>query len=567
MTRRPKLARARRSVSFASVRQRRTGPSLTLDVVPERTPEQSEDDACQQRAPGNLVSSLPRRYSRNTLSNLGAAAVSVAIAVVTIPIMVHHLGTSRYGVWAVVASTVLYLELLELGLGGATVKYVAEFWERRDDTGLTRVVSTAFWALLPAGAVALLITAVLAVLVPHVLPIPPDLTSESRQLIALLGFDLACSLPMDVFGGVLFGLHRLDLLNLSVSLTAITQAIGWVAVLSAGGGLVALGVVTLIISLLGQLSRAVMVYRLLPGTSVRRVYADKAILSRFRRLSGWMALGDLNNVVSARLDPIVVGGVVGLAAAGVYSVGQRLASLATRATTPVVSAFFPHASALGAADDAQGLRSTLVLATRISAAVSLPVAVVVAWLAGPLLHVWVGEGFHGAVAVAVLLTVALTIGALGTPGAMILEGVGQPRLSALAAAMETCVNISLSVLLGIRYGLVGVAAATVVASSLVHLVFLLPATCRRLGVPWSSLYGHLCKAHLPAVAAASCVALVTGAAHGDTLGGVLWAAPLMLAVYVMVFLWTGVDRRERTMARERFLRRGKRLLLRDRSLA
>ena len=45
--------------------------------------------------------------------------MSIVIALVVTPVLVHGLGGTAYGIWALVGSTVLYLDLFNLGFGRA----------------------------------------------------------------------------------------------------------------------------------------------------------------------------------------------------------------------------------------------------------------------------------------------------------------------------------------------------------------------------------------------------------------------------------------------------------------
>src|SRR5258707_1184327 len=85
---------------------------------------------------------------------------------------------------------------------------------------------------------------------------------------ASAGVDMAVSIPMDTFGCGLVALQRYDLLNATLIVVAICQAVAWTIVLGSGGGLLALGIVTVVISLVGQASRYVLLRRLVPSFSL-----------------------------------------------------------------------------------------------------------------------------------------------------------------------------------------------------------------------------------------------------------------------------------------------------------
>ena len=218
------------------------------------------------RAPPDLGS--PQDSGGARCSNYAAAAVLMAAAFVTTPILTRHLGPERYGIWVLVGATIAYVELLDLGFGGAVVSAVARVSAADDQDGLERTLNSAFFLLLGLGVVALMAAILAAVILPIAMHLSGSLESTTQALLLLLGFAMAVSVPMDTFGCGLVALQRYDLLNATLIVVAICEAVAWTLVLVNGGGLLALGIVTVVISLLGQGSRYVLLRRLIPGLSL-----------------------------------------------------------------------------------------------------------------------------------------------------------------------------------------------------------------------------------------------------------------------------------------------------------
>ena len=68
------------------------------------------------------------------------------------PILLHHLGKTTYGLWVVASGAVAYLELFELGFGGATTKLISEDASVRPALAL-RTLNTTFFVLVPLGLI------------------------------------------------------------------------------------------------------------------------------------------------------------------------------------------------------------------------------------------------------------------------------------------------------------------------------------------------------------------------------------------------------------------------------
>jgi hypothetical protein len=213
--------------------------------------------------------------------------------------------------------------------------------------------------------------------------------------------------------------------------------------------------------------------------------------------------------------------------------------------------FFPHASELvGRGDDAQLGRAART-GGQLTAGATIPCCVVVAILARPALLAWVGPTYERATTAVVILAVAFGLRSLGTAPARVLSGAGGQRLLALVGVAEVATQILLTAVLGISFGITGVAVAVLVAVVGVELGVRLPLVARRLHTGVVHLVWPVLRAHLPAVA-------VTGTAgwfwargpaiefvrtHGRVadLGVVVVAGLAMLMVYVAVFALTGLD--------------------------
>jgi len=455
----------------------------------------------------SVAGGLPSGYRRTALSGYALTVTSVLVALLATPLLARALGPERFGIWSVVGAGVLYLEVLELGFGAATISAVAERAAVGDDRGVRHAVATSFWLLALPGLLAFGVSGAAAAALPHLLDIAPADLPAARLLVLVLALDLAVSIPSDSFGGALAALKRLDLVSLSLLVTGVCQALAWVGVLAGGGGLVALGVVTAVLGLAGQLSRFLLLRRIAPGLSLSVREVQRDLVRPMARISGWFALSDVNKIVVQRIDVLLVGAVVGIRAAGIYAVGQKLAVFVLRAVEPATVVFFPHVARLRALGDGDAVRATLLVGTRLTLAISAPLCLVLAFFAGPLLRLWVGSEYAAAVPVVVLLALAGVVGSIAASAQLVLKGLRQARAAGLGAALDATVNLGLSVVLGIAVGGWGIALATLVAAC-VAVVVLLPSACRHAGLPLGSLLGSLLRAHVPPAAAAAALAVL-----------------------------------------------------------
>jgi O-antigen/teichoic acid export membrane protein len=492
---------------------------------------------------------LPRLFGRSVASNYASSVVSLLLALFVTPVLVRGLGKDAYGTWSLVTSSVLYYSLLQFGLARAAVKFIAESKAAGDLASARRTVSTSFLSLSPAALLLIAASPGIAFLFPVLFHVPEGQRTAAMILVVLSTIDFAAGIPSDTFGAALVGLQRFDLLSATATGTAVAQVISWVVIIALGGGLVPIGIATITFSLASNVVRYALVRRLLHGAPIRRSTFDRGLIKPLVSMSGWIALGDLVELVTLRLDPVVVAFVAGVPAVGVYAVGQKLSAFVERFTGPALSMFFPHASELSATDDAGEIRATFLAGTRLALALTAPLALVISVLAAPTIHVWVGSGFGDAAAVATFFSLTSLVIAFPRVGIYILRGLGNVRFAAQIGVAEAAVNLVASILLGRAMGIAGVALGTLIGVVCNHLFVLLPYVCKRLGVPLWRLLLEIGRAHLPPAVLALVLGLELRGFAYDGIVQLMLAAIAVGATYLGVFAVTGVTPGERRRVR------------------
>ena len=165
----------------------------------------------EQRSGSEVVTGrLPTRFARNAVSNYALTVVLVGVALVTTPILTQHLGAEGYGVWIFVGSAIAYVQLLDLGFGGAVVSAVARLSAGGDEDGLERTLNSSFFMLAGLGIVAFVMCGLAALFLPGAIHLRQPFAGTARDLLLILGIDVAVSIPMDTFGCGLVALQRFE---------------------------------------------------------------------------------------------------------------------------------------------------------------------------------------------------------------------------------------------------------------------------------------------------------------------------------------------------------------------
>src|SRR4051794_36840949 len=91
---------------------------------------------------------IRRRVIIGTASNFGGQLFVFLVSFLLTPFTLRQLGSAEYGLWILLGSIVAYSSILDFGIWGTVIKYVAEYQAQGDDEGARTLLTTALYAYL-----------------------------------------------------------------------------------------------------------------------------------------------------------------------------------------------------------------------------------------------------------------------------------------------------------------------------------------------------------------------------------------------------------------------------------
>jgi O-antigen/teichoic acid export membrane protein len=302
------------------------------------------------------------------------------------------------------------------------------------------------------------------------------------MLFLLAGISVALTFPLSVFASVLEGLQKFSWLQLSqIGVTLIRGALIVVA-LANGGGLLAIGSITVVMNLLSYSVFTWLALQVLPvRLSLRNIEWNA-----FRKMANYGVFASAI-LVAERLrfqsDAVVIGMFLSSTAITSFSIGARLVEYSSYAVKSMSQIFTPMSSQFHAAGDLARLQRTFAAGNRACAFIMFPLCVTLVILGKSIIEVWVGARYVASYSVLVLLLVPRTIYLAQSTSTRILLGMGRHRVLGSVLLLEGGVNLLLSLLLVSRFGIIGVALGTAIPLACTSIFFLPRHLCRVLDIP------------------------------------------------------------------------------------
>ena len=513
---------------------------------------------------------------RNAAANGLTRVVSLGLGFLLTPVILHAIGAEAFGLWVLVGSIVAYGSLLNLGIGGALTKYIAQHRARNEGAAARATIVAALRLYMLMGLLVAAIGVALAPLLPRLIAVPPELELVAQLTTALMAVGLGTGIACSTAPAVLRGLQRYDAAGAIAIVTSLLAAASTLLALALGWGLVGIVALGVPMPIVSQLLAAVAVRRIAPelspavglvpvppigrpseldaGTGPTEDPAAAVPSGLTRRILGFswpLLLLDVAGMLQSKTDEIVVGVMLSLGAVTPYSLGRRLSAIPRTLAEQFAILLLPLASELDALDDRERLRRLYLGGVRLSLAIAMPLTGCLALLAVPILNAWVGPGFEGSAPIVVILVVATAVDLSMWPAGFVLQGIDRHHWLAPISLASGLANLALSLALVRPFGIVGVAVGTLIPTTIEAVVLLTPFTLRTLGIgPLRFLAESLAPALLPLVPMLVLVAGISVIVAPTSVHAIVALVTLAHAIYAVGYLATGPAAPERRLALE-----------------
>jgi O-antigen/teichoic acid export membrane protein len=413
----------------------------------------SEEEAAAIRS---LSSS--RTVAKSAMWNLVGRAGPLLVAIFSTPILVRHLGPSRWGVFTIALSLVGIFSIFDLGIGRSLTRAISELIAENRRTEAASLARSGIAALTVLGTVGGLLMASLAhIWVTRGLHMPDSLHDEVLHALYVLCLSAPVVILSSALWGVIAAFQRFRSANLvNVPIMAMYY-IGPIIVLYFYNSLVAVLAVLVACRVVMALCYWRICVHALP--ELKQARAEFAQLKPVLRMGGWMTASNLTWPILTYFDRFIIASVLSAAATGYYSTPFDLVQRFTILPVAIMNTAYPAMAASYRSDP----DNTCALFRRSLVSVTgalFPACLLCVALSHWLLHLWLGAGFalHATVVLR-WLGVGILLTSVDSVVAGLLDGIGKASVNAKFSFLEIAVYLPLLAFLVRKTGIEGAAVA------------------------------------------------------------------------------------------------------------
>lgn len=409
----------------------------------------------------------------NAMFNTGSWIFSTFMSFVFLPYIVHKLGAEAYGVLVLVLSAVGYFAVLDLNLGDAVTKYVAEYTAEKDLKKINDTVGGVILLYLVLGVVGGVgILFLSETIVWRVLKIGTEFRSVAYFAFSVGSIGIIFTMLLTALAAIPSGLNRYDIAGKITMIMTFLTTIITVFLLYLGLGLKEIIILNVIISFLGCFLYAVIGKRLIAGLKLTPTinYSALRMVLKFGLFS---SLNRISGIILFQGIRLLTGVILGASWVTYYVVPFSLISKGTAITFRLGVVIFPAISELQGLKRYERITDLYIQSSRIIICVSTAICLPLMFFGGRLLSLWMGTDFgEKSSALFFLLTLAIYLSTLTNVPSFVVDGMGKPKISGISSMSSAILNLALSIYLAKYMGINGIGLASLISTACVVPVFI-----------------------------------------------------------------------------------------------
>jgi O-antigen/teichoic acid export membrane protein len=407
----------------------------------------------------------------NYLSTIFFMIVTVAMGLVSTPLLIKWLGKDTFGVFRILVAYFGYLSLLEFGLSGGVSPILARYLGVNDEEGIVKTMAAAARAYFRVTILTVFGGLLLSTLIVRFNLIKFDSTGSTELytacVIYLLGFSTLYLIP---FRSLIEADQKTYVIVIILSVQSLLVTALSLFFAYRGWGLrgqalaTAIGTVAFYIAVVGIEARRL-------ASFLKRIASpsDPAVKREIRSLSRPSLIINISGRLSLMSDDIILGAILGADLVSRLYVTQRMAILAHGQLLGLGAAAWAGLANLHARGEMELFRLKVIEVTKTIVAASIVLLAPIVAYNHAFVALWVGEDMYGNGGSSGLLVISIAainavIIALNSFWGWTFSGTGKVGMIARQSVYATLINISASVYCTTRFGIVGPILGTTIAT-------------------------------------------------------------------------------------------------------
>ena len=433
-----------------------------------------------------------KRLTITLAANIVSYGTSALVALVLTPFLVTRVGKETYSFYPLANSFILYVGILGIALNSMASRFVTVAIVRGDTAKASTYFSSVFKANLTVALCMIPVSALFVINLDHFLNVPESALLEVQTLFGLVLLAALIRIAVSTLGIATFARDRLDLraaTEIALSLVRISAYVAMFSFLPVS--VVYVGVVAVAVEIASFGMNWFLTRRLLPGL---HYFASPFSLAAVRSVVEpgiWNAVRQVGAIMLSSLALLMSNIYLGPLPTGDLAIALTVPIFVAGLVATVGAVFVPSTTLQFAHGVGPALVREVSRAQKVSGTVSSVVIGVYAATARDFFRLWVpSEDAQLLRSLSILSVIHLVITGATWPVSNLNIAMNRVRLPAIAMVTAGAISVGLAfvTLSFTDWGLMGIAASSLIPNILLVLVFVPMYPCRDLDLPKRTFY-------------------------------------------------------------------------------
>lgn len=389
-------------------------------------------------------------------------ALQVIIGFLYVPILLHFIGKSEYGLYQLMGSLIAYFSIMDFGLSAAVIRFYAKYKALKDSIGMENILAISVRGY---GAVTVLALAIgfvcygfLDVIFAGSMTVSE--VNEAKQIFLLLLLNIVITLSTMVFRSVINAHERFFFLKGMETIQLVLQPILVVLVLQRHPSAFSVAAVQTVLNLVLNGARVYYCFHDL-HVKIHFHYWNHELFSEFKKLALSVFAVSLIDQVFWKTNQIILGIISGTTAVAVYSIASLIYMNYMALSTAISGVYLPHVTGMVARKEPiSNLSELFIQIGRWQYYLLALVATGFIIFGKQFIALWAGPGFEDSYFITLLIILPFTVDLIQNIGLAIMQAMNRYDFRARIYFVTGVLNLLLAIPLGIKYGGIGCAVAT-----------------------------------------------------------------------------------------------------------
>ena len=410
-----------------------------------------------------------------------AIAINILLGFLYTPWMVEQIGKSSYGLYTL-ANSMIAMFLVDFGLSAATGRYISKYLAEGKKEEVNNFLGVIYKLYLIIDSAIFLVLLVIYFFIDKIyVKLSPSELEQFKVVYIIAATFAVVNFPFVTLNGIMTAYEKFIQLKTADLVYKILAVATTVLALLLGGGLYSVVAVNSVSGLAVITYKMLVIHRKIP-VKANFSYRDRKLYKSIFEFSAWSTVSTVAHRLVINITPSILGIVSNTSAIAVFGVVTTLEGYTYIITTAIDGMFMPKISRiLAKKKDAKYITPLMIKVGKLQLMLQGIIFVVFSLVGKQFIILWMGadytEAYFGTI---LLLLPGLFYNPLQIANTTIIV-MNKIKILALANVAVGIINVILSFLLSMKFGVIG-ACLSIMVSYLIRVVILFVVYQKKVGL-------------------------------------------------------------------------------------